>query len=159
MSDTTCMSNQNWRHFDTSPTFPADDDGNDSNDADDAKQINQATTLQSIANTKSNKWTCRIERRRTMKLVINLGATSNFVATRRNELAKEREIEKRGVLTRQHHIASVVSDRTSIWATKQQSKRGGYPTRTKDLPRQCQQNSWRRIDHDLPSMRRRSNHQ
>jgi hypothetical protein len=43
------------------------------------KQINIIETKQSIANTNGNKWTRRIERRKTMKLVIDSGATSNFV--------------------------------------------------------------------------------
>ncbi len=40
--------------------------------------------VQSIANTKSNKWTCRVEQLRTMKLVIDSGATSNFVPEEMN---------------------------------------------------------------------------
>ncbi len=47
-------------------------------------QINVITTKQSIANTTSNKWTCQIERRQTMKLVINLATTSNFVPEEMN---------------------------------------------------------------------------
>jgi hypothetical protein len=43
------------------------------------EQINIITAKQPIANTKSNKWTRRTERRRTHKLVIDSGATSNFV--------------------------------------------------------------------------------
>jgi hypothetical protein len=48
------------------------------------KQINVITAKQSITNTKSNKWPHRIERRRMMKLVVNLGATSNFVPEEMN---------------------------------------------------------------------------
>jgi hypothetical protein len=43
------------------------------------EQINIIAAKQTIATTKSNKWTCRIERRRAQKLVIDSGATSNFV--------------------------------------------------------------------------------
>ena len=43
------------------------------------EQINIIAAKQSIANTKSNKWTRRIERRRAQKLVIDSGATSNFL--------------------------------------------------------------------------------
>ncbi len=56
-----------------------------------------------------------------------LGSNVKF-CTRRNEHAKEREIELRGVPTRQHQIASIVLDRTSIQAIKQQSERGRHPT-------------------------------
>ena len=48
------------------------------------KQINIIETKQSIANTNGNKWTRRIERRKTMKLVIDSGATSNFVPEEMN---------------------------------------------------------------------------
>ncbi len=40
--------------------------------------------MQSIANTKSNKWTCWVERQRTKKLVIDSGATSKFVPEEMN---------------------------------------------------------------------------
>ncbi len=44
-----------------------------------ADQTNTIPTAQTIKNTKSNKWTRRIEQQRTMKLVIDSGATSHFV--------------------------------------------------------------------------------
>ncbi len=44
-----------------------------------ADQTNAIPTAQTITNTKSNKWTCRIERQRAMILVIDSGATSHFV--------------------------------------------------------------------------------
>jgi hypothetical protein len=40
--------------------------------------------VQPIANTKSKKWTCWVEIQQTMKFVINLGATSNFVPEEMN---------------------------------------------------------------------------
>jgi len=49
---------------------------NTAEEKDDIKQINIIPVKQPIVNTKSNKWTRRIERRR---LVIDSGATSNFV--------------------------------------------------------------------------------
>ena len=48
------------------------------------EQINIIEAKQSIATTRGNKWTRRIERRRTTKLVIDSGATSNFVPTEMN---------------------------------------------------------------------------
>jgi hypothetical protein len=52
------------------------------------KQINIIETKQSIANTNGNKWTRRIKRRKTMKLVIDSGATSNFVPEEMDLLKK-----------------------------------------------------------------------
>ncbi len=43
------------------------------------EQMNIITAKHTIMNTISNKWTRRIERRKTRKLVIDSGATSNFV--------------------------------------------------------------------------------
>ena len=51
----------------------------DEDEIDEPEQINIIAAKQSIATTKSNKWTRGIERRRAMKLVIVLGATSNIV--------------------------------------------------------------------------------
>jgi len=45
---------------------------------------NIISTKQTIATTKVNKWTRRFERRRAMKLVIDSGATSNFVPEEMN---------------------------------------------------------------------------
>lgn len=53
------------------------------------EQININDTKQTIANANSNKWTRRIERRRQMRLVIDSGATSNFVPP-------EMELPKKG---------------------------------------------------------------
>jgi hypothetical protein len=53
-------------------------------------QNNIVKTKQSIANTNSNEWTRRIERRRAMKLVIDSGATSNFVPEEMNLPKKEK---------------------------------------------------------------------
>ena len=46
---------------------------------DDDEHINIITKKQTIITAKGNKWTRRIDRRRMMKLVIDSGATSNFV--------------------------------------------------------------------------------
>ena len=46
---------------------------------DSADQTNAIPTAQTIKNTKSNKWTRRIEQQQTMKLVIDSGAMSHFV--------------------------------------------------------------------------------
>ncbi len=51
----------------------------DEDEINEPEQINIIATKQTIATTKSNKWTHRIERRRAQKLVINSGTTSNFV--------------------------------------------------------------------------------
>ena len=48
------------------------------------EQINIIEAKQSIANTNSKKWTRRIERRQATKLVIDSGATSNFVPEEMN---------------------------------------------------------------------------
>ena len=56
---------------------PLNDDTEEKDD--DIEQINHITTTQSIAHTRTNKWTRRIERRKQMKLVIDSGATSHFV--------------------------------------------------------------------------------
>ncbi len=56
---------------------PLNDDTDEKNDK--IEQINIIPVKQPIVNTKSNKWTHRIERRRTEKLIIDSGATSNFV--------------------------------------------------------------------------------
>ncbi len=59
------------------PLYEAEDDDN-------VKETNTIKAVQPIANTTSNKWTRRVERQRTMKLVINSGATSNFVSEEMN---------------------------------------------------------------------------
>ena len=53
------------------------------------EQINIIKAKKPIAKTNSNKWTRQIERRQAMKLVINSGATSNFVP-------EEMDMQKRG---------------------------------------------------------------
>ena len=58
---------------------PLNDDTDE--EKDDIEQINIIPTKQPIVNTKSNKWTRRIERR---WLVIDSGATSNFVPEEMN---------------------------------------------------------------------------
>jgi hypothetical protein len=60
---------------------------------DDIEQINQITTTQSIAHTRTNKWMRRIERRRQMKLVIDSGATSHFLPENMN-LPRENQSTK-----------------------------------------------------------------
>ena len=59
------------------PLHQAEEDNN-------VKEINQITAVPPIVNTKSNKWTRRIKRQRTMKLVIDSGAKSNFVPEEMN---------------------------------------------------------------------------
>ncbi len=51
---------------------------------DNVEEIKQITAVQLIVNTKTNKWTRRIERQWTMKLVIDSGATSKFVLEEMN---------------------------------------------------------------------------
>ena len=48
-------------------------------ESEEPEQSNIIEAKQSIANTNSKKWTRRIERRQATKLVIDSGATSNFV--------------------------------------------------------------------------------
>jgi hypothetical protein len=59
---------------------PLHEAGEDNN----IKETNTIKVVHPIANTKSNKWTRWVERRQTIKLVINLGATSNFVPEEMN---------------------------------------------------------------------------
>jgi hypothetical protein len=59
------------------PLHEAEEDKN-------VRETNTIKAVQPIANTKSNKWTHRVERQQTMKLVIDLGATSNFVPEEMN---------------------------------------------------------------------------
>ncbi len=61
---------------------PLNDDTEENDN--DIKQINHITTTQSIAHTRSNKWTRQIERRKQMKLVIDSGTTSRFVPDNMN---------------------------------------------------------------------------
>jgi hypothetical protein len=51
---------------------------------DEPEQINTVETDQSIASTNGNKWTRQNERRKAAKLVIDSGATSNFVPEEMN---------------------------------------------------------------------------
>jgi len=60
---------------------PLNDEEDDINDD---EHINIITKKQTITTTKGNKWTRRIERKRMMKLVIDSGATSNFVPEEMN---------------------------------------------------------------------------
>jgi len=60
---------------------PLNDDTDE--EKDDIEQINIIPVKQPVVNTKSNKWTCRIERR---WLVIDSGAMSNFVPEEMNLL-------------------------------------------------------------------------
>jgi hypothetical protein len=48
------------------------------------EETNTIKAVQPITNTNSNKWTHRVERGQTMKLVIDLGAVSNFVPEEMN---------------------------------------------------------------------------
>jgi hypothetical protein len=57
---------------------------NEAEEDDNVEETNTIKTVQPIANTKLNTWKQWIERRRTMKLVINSGATSNFVPEKMN---------------------------------------------------------------------------
>ena len=68
-------------------------------DISDDENINVITKKQTIITAKGNKWTRRIDRRRMMKLVIDSGATFIKFCTRRNGLAKNREIDKGSFLT------------------------------------------------------------
>jgi len=63
------------------------------NEIDEEEQINIRPAKQSIATIKNNKWSRRTERRRAMKLVIDSGATFNFVPEEMN-FAKNGEINK-----------------------------------------------------------------
>jgi hypothetical protein len=78
-------------------------------DDDHIEDSNITKVVQSIANTNSNKWMCLVERHRSMKLVINLGAI-----TGRNEPHKERKIKQRSLLTRQYQIASILQNQTPL---------------------------------------------
>jgi hypothetical protein len=55
---------------------------------DNIEDSNIPKVVQSIANTKSNKWMCWVEQQRTMKSVINSGATSNLVPEEMNHPKK-----------------------------------------------------------------------
>jgi hypothetical protein len=70
------------------------------------EQINIIEAKQSIANTNSNKWTRRIERRRAMKLVIDSGAMSNFVP-------EEMDMPKKGKSNKEVYLP----DNTKLQAT------------------------------------------
>ena len=70
------------------------------------KQINIIETKQSIANTKGNKWTRRVERRRAMKLVIDSGATSHFVP-------EEMDLPRKGKSNKEVYLP----DNTKLHAT------------------------------------------
>ena len=61
---------------------------------DEPEQINIIEIKQSIASTNGNKWTRRIERRKAAKLVIDSGATSNFVPEEMN-LPKKGKLDKK----------------------------------------------------------------
>ena len=75
-------------------------------DDNDVEQINIINNAQTIAHTKSNKWSRRIERRRQMKLVIDSGATSNFVPENMN-------LPKKGKSTKEVYLP----DDTKLHAT------------------------------------------
>lgn len=72
------------------------------------EHINIISSKQTIATTKGNKWTRRIERRRAMKLVIDSGATSNFVP-------EEMNLPKMGRSTKEVFLP----DNTTLKATYQ----------------------------------------
>jgi hypothetical protein len=55
---------------------------------DSANQTKAIPTAQTITNTKSNKWTRRIERQQAMRLVIDSGATSHFIPEETDLLKK-----------------------------------------------------------------------
>ena len=73
---------------------------------DEIEHINHTTTTQSIVHTKSNKWTRQMERQRQMKLVIDSGATSNFVPENMN-------LPKKGKLNKEVYLP----DDTKLQAT------------------------------------------
>ncbi len=59
------------------PLHEAEEDNN-------LKETNTTKAVQPITNTKSNKWMHRVERQQIMKLVIDLGVTTNFVPEKMN---------------------------------------------------------------------------
>jgi len=71
-----------------------------------SEQIKIIETKQSIANTKGNKWTRRVERRRAMKLVIDSGATSHFVP-------EEMDLPRKGKSNKEVYLP----DNTKLHAT------------------------------------------
>jgi hypothetical protein len=71
-----------------------------------SEQIKIIETKQSKANTNGNKWTRRIERRRTMKLVIDSGATSHF-------LPEEMDLPRKGKSNKEVYLP----DNTILHAT------------------------------------------
>jgi hypothetical protein len=73
---------------------------------DEPEQVNIIEIKQSIANTNGNKWTRRIERRKAMKLVIDSGATSNFVP-------EEMNLPKMGISNKEVYLP----DNTTLQAT------------------------------------------
>ena len=75
-------------------------------DVKEPEQIKIITAKQSTVNTKTNKWTRRIERRRAMKLVIDSGATSNFVP-------EEMNLPRMGKSNKEVYL----SDNTTLQAT------------------------------------------
>jgi hypothetical protein len=70
------------------------------------EQINIIEANQSIANTNGNKWTHWIEKRKTMKLVIDSGTTSNFVP-------EEMDLPKKGKSNKEVYLP----DNTKLQAT------------------------------------------
>jgi hypothetical protein len=62
---------------------------------DEAEQINTVTTAQqTLVTVKTNKWTRHIERRQATKLIIDSGATSNFVTEEMNLPKKEKSTKE-----------------------------------------------------------------
>ncbi len=87
---------------------------------------------------------------------VNNWLRSNItLCTGEHELTKDRKIEQRGLLTWQHQTPSNISNQTSTWTIKWQSKRCRHPTRTQHPTRQCQQISRWGININFPSRRRR----
>ena len=116
------------------------------------KQINVISAQQSVTNTKSNKWTHQIERRRTMKLVIDSGATSNFVP-------EEINMPKKGKSNKEVYLPDNTKLQASYWI-KLPLEQLSHKAREADIlpglknPRQRQQNVWRGIHNYLPSGKR-----
>jgi hypothetical protein len=69
---------------------------------------NTITTEHPIANMKSNKWMRRIKKRRTIKLVVDLGATSNIVP-------EEMKLPKKGKLNKEVYLPDNTKLQALYW--------------------------------------------
>jgi hypothetical protein len=104
---------------------------------DEEEEETSIRTIQPAENIKSNKWIRRIERRKEWKLVLDSGATSNFVPEEMN-LPKHGTSNKEVYLPNNSKLKDNIHNTITFRTIIKQGKRSRHLTRIKNTSHQCQ---------------------